>query len=386
MSSYMKITSMHQNQDSFYKSKIGFQGPVNNLYLKSFYPKRQNNLLKSKSSNRASSTKRKTSNNPIKQLSTSNPKNQNKNFMFTKSTSISQRKNITTKTSLSASKKSNSLNNSYFKPQNVNDSLISRKNLNITASARKKNQSRAKTPNVTKINSNKVNVSKLNLSSLSMGASPNLQKINLNSSNNHNDKEASPFKKEIHNFNKPKKLIPKHFTGKNIFASKLKMMNMNRKKTPKRIITFEENSKMNKNSFNINLNTTSTNNTTNNINNKSTVNSLTTNNNNNLTPILINKKSLTNNENTNASGSTDIRLTTQLNSKISSAKSNSNKDYNNSVMVERTKDMKIIKTIKCMHDLSKTGMNGGDKKYNQDRCFIYPNFNNSKDNIYMGVW
>ena len=149
MCSYMKITSIHQIKDSFYKSKIGFQGPVNNLYLKSFYPKRQNNLLMSKSSNRASATKRKTSNNPIKQLSTSNPKNQNKNFMVTKSISISQRKNITTKTSLSASKKSNSLNNSYFKPQSVNDSLISRKNLNITASARKKNQSRAKTPNCT---------------------------------------------------------------------------------------------------------------------------------------------------------------------------------------------------------------------------------------------
>lgn len=382
----MKITSMHHNQESFYKSKIGFQGTVNSLYLKSFYPKRQNNLLMSKSSNRASSTKRKTSNNPIKQLSTSNPKNQNKNFLFTKSNSISQRKNTTTKSSLSASRKSNSLNNSYFKPQSVNDSLISRKNLNITSSARKKNQSRAKTPNLTKLNSNKVNVSKLNLSSLSMGASPNLQKINLNSSNNHNDKEASPFKKEMHNINKPKKIIPKHFTGKNIFASKLKMMNVNRKKTPKRIITFEENSKMNKSTFNINMNTTSTNNTTNNINNKSIVNSLPTNNN-NLTPILINKKSLINNENTNASGSTtDIGLTTQLNSKISSAKSNSNKDYNNSLIVEKGKDIKIIKTIKCMHDLSKTGMNGGDKKYNQDRCFIYPNFNNSKDNIYMGVW
>ena len=44
-----------------------------------------------------------------------------------------------------------------------------------------------------------------------------------------------------------------------------------------------------------------------------------------------------------------------------------------------------IKKIKCMHDLSKTGMSGDEKKVNQDTYFIFKNFGNSFENIYMGV-
>ena len=32
------------------------------------------------------------------------------------------------------------------------------------------------------------------------------------------------------------------------------------------------------------------------------------------------------------------------------------------------------KKIKCMHDLSKTGLSGDDKKINQDNYFIFKNF------------
>ena len=43
------------------------------------------------------------------------------------------------------------------------------------------------------------------------------------------------------------------------------------------------------------------------------------------------------------------------------------------------------KKIKCMHDISKTGLNGDDKKVNQDSYFIFKNFVQGYDNIFMGV-
>ena len=43
------------------------------------------------------------------------------------------------------------------------------------------------------------------------------------------------------------------------------------------------------------------------------------------------------------------------------------------------------KAIKCMHDLSKTGLAGDEKKVNQDNYFIFKNFVNGFENIYMGV-
>ena len=43
------------------------------------------------------------------------------------------------------------------------------------------------------------------------------------------------------------------------------------------------------------------------------------------------------------------------------------------------------KKIKCMHDLSKTGLSGDEKKVNQDNYFIFKNFVQGFENIYMGV-
>ena len=43
------------------------------------------------------------------------------------------------------------------------------------------------------------------------------------------------------------------------------------------------------------------------------------------------------------------------------------------------------KKIKCIHDISKTGLSGDEKKINQDRYFIFRNFVEGFDNIYMGV-
>ena len=43
------------------------------------------------------------------------------------------------------------------------------------------------------------------------------------------------------------------------------------------------------------------------------------------------------------------------------------------------------KKIKCIHDISKTGISGDEKKVNQDRDFIFHNFVTGFENIFMGV-
>ena len=52
-----------------------------------------------------------------------------------------------------------------------------------------------------------------------------------------------------------------------------------------------------------------------------------------------------------------------------------------------TKNKKVWKgkSIKCIHDLSKTGLAGDEKKVNQDNYFIFKNFVQGFENIYMGV-
>ncbi len=43
------------------------------------------------------------------------------------------------------------------------------------------------------------------------------------------------------------------------------------------------------------------------------------------------------------------------------------------------------KKIRSIHDISKTGLSGEDKKVNQDRYFIFRNFVSGSENIFMGV-
>ena len=43
------------------------------------------------------------------------------------------------------------------------------------------------------------------------------------------------------------------------------------------------------------------------------------------------------------------------------------------------------KKIRCIHDISKTGLSGEEKKVNQDRYFIFHNFVSGYENIFMGV-
>jgi len=56
-----------------------------------------------------------------------------------------------------------------------------------------------------------------------------------------------------------------------------------------------------------------------------------------------------------------------------------NKSHNNKIPEFKGKK------IKCIHDISKTGLSGDEKKVNQDRDFIFHNFVSGFENIFMGV-
>ena len=60
---------------------------------------------------------------------------------------------------------------------------------------------------------------------------------------------------------------------------------------------------------------------------------------------------------------------------------------NNNKNISQRKKKRIFKgkIIKCIHDLSKTGLAGDDKKVNQDNYFIFKNFVQGFNNIFMGV-
>ena len=62
----------------------------------------------------------------------------------------------------------------------------------------------------------------------------------------------------------------------------------------------------------------------------------------------------------------------------------------NEISENKNTDLKVEKiwkgkNIKCIHDLSKTGLAGDEKKVNQDNYFIFKNFVQGFENIYMGV-
>ena len=63
-----------------------------------------------------------------------------------------------------------------------------------------------------------------------------------------------------------------------------------------------------------------------------------------------------------------------------------NKEISNNTNQEEDNKC-IIKTIKNIYDITKKGYAGeGQKKVNQDRFFVYKNFNNNPNSIYFGVW
>ena len=68
---------------------------------------------------------------------------------------------------------------------------------------------------------------------------------------------------------------------------------------------------------------------------------------------------------------------------------NNNKQTNNNIIMNNnisSKSSTIIKNIKCMHDMSKTGYAGEDeKKINQDNYFVFHNFAGNTNYIFMSV-
>ena len=82
----------------------------------------------------------------------------------------------------------------------------------------------------------------------------------------------------------------------------------------------------------------------------------------------------------------EVKINEKNNNNLNNNSNNINNNTENNNIFEEIKP-KIFKCkkIKCMHDLSKTGLNGDEKKVNQDSYFIFKNFVQDFDNIFMGV-
>ena len=135
------------------------------------------------------------------------------------------------------------------------------------------------------------------------------------------------------------------------------------------------------------------------LNNNSTINNLKSSNSDMINSAVI--KPQFNNSNNNSKVYINNDSNTHLNLNIYSSRSlNNNKNFmkdninantNETFNINKiTSDGNISsefkgKKIKCIHDISKTGLSGDEKKVNQDRDFIFHNFVSGFDNIFMGV-
>ena len=139
------------------------------------------------------------------------------------------------------------------------------------------------------------------------------------------------------------------------------------------------------------------------LNNNSTINNLKPSNSDMINSAVI--KPQFNNSNNNSKIYINNDSNTHLNLNIYSSRSlNNNKNFlkdnnsnnTNSLLNETFNINKITslgnnstefkgKKIKCIHDISKTGLSGDEKKVNQDRDFIFHNFVSGFENIFMGV-
>ena len=94
------------------------------------------------------------------------------------------------------------------------------------------------------------------------------------------------------------------------------------------------------------------------------------------------KQQITNNLNTN---NNDSNIQSQKLNVYSSLSLNDNNAINNNNIISEKQQSFKGKKIKCIHEISKTGLSGIEKKINQDRDFIFRNFVEGFDNIFMGV-
>ena len=95
------------------------------------------------------------------------------------------------------------------------------------------------------------------------------------------------------------------------------------------------------------------------------------------------------NVNSAISLSTNINTNTNANTinNINSLINNKENRENSSLNASKQKQKPVFqgKKIKCIHEISKTGISGVEKKINQDRNFIFRNFVEGFENIFMGV-
>ena len=110
------------------------------------------------------------------------------------------------------------------------------------------------------------------------------------------------------------------------------------------------------------------------------------NNNNQNNNILI--KNVQNYQNTQMNSNNIISYTTLITGTDNLNNNNSQNinDINNiNNNINHSKEIFKGKKIRCIHDISKTGLSGEEKKVNQDRYFIFHNFVTGFENIFMGV-
>ena len=118
-------------------------------------------------------------------------------------------------------------------------------------------------------------------------------------------------------------------------------------------------------------------------------------NNNNSNNNIYNNTNNSNNNDSNANLNLNIYSSRSLHNNKTLVKENVNNNYfftNETFNVFNKSKVNINnepefkgKKIKCIHDISKTGLSGDEKKVNQDRDFIFHNFVTGFDNIFMGV-
>ena len=103
----------------------------------------------------------------------------------------------------------------------------------------------------------------------------------------------------------------------------------------------------------------------------------------------INNNKINNNDSNNQFQYLNINSAISLSTNI-----NSNNNNNSLINIKNNSSLNIGqkqkqpfngKKIKCIHEISKTGLAGIEKKINQDRDFIFRNFVEGFENIFMGV-
>ena len=99
-------------------------------------------------------------------------------------------------------------------------------------------------------------------------------------------------------------------------------------------------------------------------------------------------KNIQSNENTRLNSYNILSNTTSVTGIDNYNNNNTTQNITENINNFNNNNSKIIfkgKKIRCIHDISKTGLSGEEKKVNQDRYFIFRNFVTGFENIFMGV-